>query len=89
MDYAVTLDTTDAVRAGMEEIVVTLAIAFVLVILVVYLFLQDWRATLIPIPSQPPPLYRSLRDVYRRHMPMYVPKAGTDRTTETPACGAK
>ena len=41
MDYEVTLDTTDAVRAGMEEIVMTLAIAFVLVILVVYLFLQD------------------------------------------------
>jgi len=55
LDYALTLDTTDAVRAGMEEIVVTLAIAFVLVILVVYLFLQDWRATLIPIPSQPEP----------------------------------
>jgi len=53
VDYAVTLDTTDAVRAGMEEIVITLGIAFVLVILVVYLFLQDWRATLIPMLAVP------------------------------------
>src|SRR5271166_2182794 len=53
VDYAVTLDTTDAVRAGMHEIVLTLAIAFVLVILVVYLFLQDWRATLIPMFAVP------------------------------------
>jgi HAE1 family hydrophobic/amphiphilic exporter-1 len=53
VDYAVTLDTTDAVRAGMHEIVLTLGIAFVLVILVVYLFLQDWRATLIPMIAVP------------------------------------
>ena len=45
LEYKVTLDTTDAVRAGMQEIVVTLVIAFVLVIIVVYVFLQDWRAT--------------------------------------------
>jgi len=53
VDYAVSLDTTDAVRAGMQEIVMTLAIAFVLVILVVYLFLQDWRATIIPMLAVP------------------------------------
>jgi len=53
VDYAITLDTTDAVRAGMQEIVMTLMIAFVLVILVVYLFLQDWRATLIPMLAVP------------------------------------
>src|SRR5271157_123588 len=53
VDYVVTLDTTDAVRAGMEEIVMTLAIDIVLVILVVYLFLQDWRATLIPMVAVP------------------------------------
>jgi len=53
VDYAVTLDTTDAVRAGMKEIVITLVIAFVLVILVVFLFLQDWRATLIPMLAVP------------------------------------
>src|SRR5215468_11068460 len=53
IDYAVTLDTTDAVRAGMHEIVLTLVIAFILVIIVVYLFLQDWRATLIPMLAVP------------------------------------
>jgi HAE1 family hydrophobic/amphiphilic exporter-1 len=53
MDYTIALDTTDAVRAGMEEIVITLGIAFVLVIIVVYVFLQDWRATLIPMLAVP------------------------------------
>jgi hydrophobe/amphiphile efflux-1 (HAE1) family protein len=53
LEYKITLDTTDAVRAGMEEIVITLAIAFILVILVVYLFLQDWRASLIPMLAVP------------------------------------
>ncbi len=53
VDYALSLDTTDAVTAGIQEIVMTLAIAFVLVILVVYLFLQDWRATIIPMLAVP------------------------------------
>ena len=53
VDYAVTLDTTDAVRAGMHEIVQTLLEAFILVILVVYIFLQDWRATIIPMFAVP------------------------------------
>ncbi|HVR25235.1 MAG TPA: multidrug efflux RND transporter permease subunit [Candidatus Polarisedimenticolia bacterium] len=53
MDYAISLDQTSAVTEGMREIVVTLSIAIVLVILVVYLFLQDWRATLIPMLAVP------------------------------------
>src|SRR5271163_4345680 len=53
MDYAVSLDQTDAVKEGMKEIVETLLIAIVLVILVVFLFLQDWRATLIPMMAVP------------------------------------
>ena len=53
MEYAVTLDTTDAVSAGMHEIALTLAIAIVLVLLVVYIFLQDWRSTLIPMVAVP------------------------------------
>jgi len=36
----------------MKEIIQTLLIAIALVILVVYLFLQDWRATLIPLPRR-------------------------------------
>jgi HAE1 family hydrophobic/amphiphilic exporter-1 len=53
MDYAISLDQTSAVTEGMKEIVQTLLIAIVLVILVVYLFLQDWRATLIPLLAVP------------------------------------
>src|SRR5271168_2038068 len=53
MDYAISLDQTAAVTEGMREIVITLLIAIVLVILVVYLFLQDWRATLIPLLAVP------------------------------------
>jgi hydrophobic/amphiphilic exporter-1 (mainly G- bacteria), HAE1 family len=53
MDYGISLDQTSAVTEGMKEIIVTLVIAIVLVILVVYLFLQDWRATLIPMLAVP------------------------------------
>src|ERR1700677_199052 len=53
MDYVVPVDTTLAVSAGMKEIVETLVIALILVIMVVYLFLQGWRATLIPLLAVP------------------------------------
>src|SRR5271154_3211503 len=53
MDYQVALDTTLSVTEGIREIVVTLLIALALVILVVYLFLQSWRATLIPLLAVP------------------------------------
>jgi HAE1 family hydrophobic/amphiphilic exporter-1 len=53
MDYAISLDQTSAVTEGLKEIIVTLLIAMVLVLLVVYLFLQDWRATLIPMLAVP------------------------------------
>jgi HAE1 family hydrophobic/amphiphilic exporter-1 len=53
MDYAVALDQTRSVTEGMKEIVLTLVIAILLVILVVYVFLQGWRATLIPLLAVP------------------------------------
>jgi hydrophobic/amphiphilic exporter-1 (mainly G- bacteria), HAE1 family len=53
MRYDVPLDTTLAVTAGIREIVKTLGIALLLVVLVVYLFLQSWRATLIPLMAVP------------------------------------
>jgi len=53
MDYAISLDQTSSVTEGMKELIITLLIAIVLVILVVYLFLQDWRATLIPMLAVP------------------------------------
>ncbi|MCS5490681.1 efflux RND transporter permease subunit [Algoriphagus limi] len=48
IDYEVSLDSTKPITAGIAEIIETLVIALVLVILVVFLFIQDWRATLIP-----------------------------------------
>ena len=53
VDFVVSLDTTRAVTEGMKEIVITLVIALGLVILVVYLFLQGLRATLIPLLAVP------------------------------------
>ena len=46
--YDVSLDSTAPITAGIRDIVVTLIIALVLVVLVVFIFIQDWRATLIP-----------------------------------------
>jgi HAE1 family hydrophobic/amphiphilic exporter-1 len=51
--YTVSLDTTAAVTAGMREILYTLLEALALVVLVVYIFLQGWRATLIPLLAVP------------------------------------
>src|SRR6202522_2997222 len=53
LDYKVGLDTTLAVSAGIKEIVKTLFEALLLVIIVVYIFLQGWRATLIPLLAVP------------------------------------
>src|SRR6266404_2761900 len=53
VDYVVSLDQTSSVTEGMKEIVETILIAIVLVIAEVYLFLQDWRATLIPLLAVP------------------------------------
>ncbi len=48
MKYDISMDTTLAITAGIKEILITLVIALALVILVVYIFIQDWRAALIP-----------------------------------------
>ncbi|HUB81632.1 MAG TPA: multidrug efflux RND transporter permease subunit [Bryobacteraceae bacterium] len=53
IDYTIPIDTTLAVTEGMKEIVETLVIAIVLVVAVVFLFLQSWRATLIPLLAVP------------------------------------
>jgi HAE1 family hydrophobic/amphiphilic exporter-1 len=53
VDYLVSLDTTLPVTEGISEIVLTLLEALALVALVTYLFLQDWRATLIPLLAVP------------------------------------
>ena len=53
LDYAIVLDTTLPVTEGISEIVTTLIEAMVLVTIVVFLFLQNWRATLIPMIAVP------------------------------------
>jgi HAE1 family hydrophobic/amphiphilic exporter-1 len=53
LTYTISLDTTAAVTAGMKEIFYTLLEALALVVLVVYVFLQGWRATLIPLLAVP------------------------------------
>ncbi len=53
LDYVVSLDTTLSVREGIKEIVDTLWEALLLVIIVVFIFLQGWRATLIPLLAVP------------------------------------
>lgn len=46
--YDISLDSTAPITAGIRDIVVTLFIALILVVFVVFIFIQDWRATLIP-----------------------------------------
>jgi HAE1 family hydrophobic/amphiphilic exporter-1 len=53
LELDLTLDTTKVVTEGIKEITITLIEALVLVVLVVYLFLQGWRATLIPLLAVP------------------------------------
>ncbi len=53
LEYKVSMDTTLPITEGMKEIVHTLLEAIVLVIIVVFLFLQGWRATLIPLIAVP------------------------------------
>jgi HAE1 family hydrophobic/amphiphilic exporter-1 len=53
ISYDVPLDTTKAVTAGIREIVFTLVEALGLVVIVVFIFLQGWRATLIPLLAVP------------------------------------
>jgi len=53
LEYKIAMDTTLPITEGMKEIVKTLLEAIVLVIIVVFLFLQNWRATLIPLLAVP------------------------------------
>ncbi|MDO9501495.1 efflux RND transporter permease subunit [Falsiroseomonas sp.] len=60
MAYAVIYDATAFVRATVQEILVTLAITFVVVVLVTFVFLRSWRATLIPALTIPVSLIGTL-----------------------------
>ena len=62
--YEITYDTTAFVRVSIHEVVKTLAEAMVLVFLVVFLFLQSWRATLIPSLAVPVSLIGTFGAMY-------------------------
>jgi hydrophobic/amphiphilic exporter-1 (mainly G- bacteria), HAE1 family len=53
LKYEIAFDTTTFIEAGTEEVILSLIIAIALVILIIYLFLQDWRSTLIPAVAIP------------------------------------
>ncbi len=48
MNYELTLDRTEFVQASMKELIKTLIQAVLLVVLIIFIFLQDWRTTIIP-----------------------------------------
>ncbi|MEM6393541.1 MAG: multidrug efflux RND transporter permease subunit [Planctomycetota bacterium] len=62
--YELTFDFTKFVRASIDEVVVTLIIAGILVIAVVFVFLQDWRATLVPTITIPVSLIGTFAALY-------------------------
>ncbi|MGH9238889.1 MAG: efflux RND transporter permease subunit [Vicinamibacterales bacterium] len=53
LEYSIAFDTTTVIQESIREVVETLGIAIVLVVLVMFLFLQSWRATLIPALTLP------------------------------------
>jgi HAE1 family hydrophobic/amphiphilic exporter-1 len=53
VDYLIPLETTSVVEVSIKEVILTLVEALILVTIVVFLFLQNWRATLIPILAIP------------------------------------
>ncbi|MCB9236194.1 MAG: multidrug efflux RND transporter permease subunit [Bacteroidia bacterium] len=53
IDYLMPLETVTVVKVSMEEVLITLLEALLLVVFVVFLFLQSWRATLIPVLAIP------------------------------------
>lgn len=64
MEFKIPYDTSDFVKASIEEVLKTLAEAMVLVVIVVFVFLQSWRATLIPIIAVPISLIGTFAGLY-------------------------
>jgi multidrug efflux pump len=64
MTYSVPYDTTKFVRVSIEEVIKTFFEALVLVVLVVFIFLQNWRATLIPLLAIPVSLVGTFAGMY-------------------------
>ena len=53
LNYATIVDGTSSIKAGIEEIVWTLIASLLLVMAIIFLFIQDWRATIIPLVAIP------------------------------------
>ena len=53
MNYEIALDSTLSIRKAIDEVKETLIIAFLLVVLIIFAFLRDWRTTLIPVIAIP------------------------------------
>ena len=51
--YTTIVDGTQSIRAGIEEIALTLLASLLLVVVIIFLFIQDWRATIIPVVAIP------------------------------------
>ncbi|WP_113907585.1 efflux RND transporter permease subunit [Aliidiomarina celeris] len=64
VDYSISFDTTEFVEVSIKQVVITLFQALVLVMGVIYLFLQRWRATLIPLLSIPVALIGAFAGMY-------------------------
>ncbi|MCG8610974.1 MAG: efflux RND transporter permease subunit, partial [Pseudomonadales bacterium] len=64
IQYSILYDTTKAVRASVNEVTDTLMITFVLVVLVTFFFLADWRSTLIPTCAIPVSLVGAMAVLY-------------------------
>jgi HAE1 family hydrophobic/amphiphilic exporter-1/multidrug efflux pump len=67
MDYIIPFDTTRVIDASIKEVLKTLGEAAVLVLLVVFIFLQHWRATLIPMIAVPVSLIGTFAGLYALH----------------------
>ncbi|MGI9421971.1 MAG: efflux RND transporter permease subunit [Hyphomicrobiaceae bacterium] len=64
VDYNIVYDTTLAVRASVQEVITTLFLTFALVVAVTFLFLADWRSTLIPTLAIPVSLIGTFAFLY-------------------------
>lgn len=64
MEYAIPLDTNNFVRASINEVIQTLLEAMLLVFVVVFVFLQSWRATLIPCLAVPVSIVGTFAGMY-------------------------
>jgi len=69
VDYVVPFEAVTVVKVSVHEVIITLLIALLLVILVVFLFLQSWRTTLIPVLAIPVSIIGTFIFLYRCTLP--------------------